>query len=349
MQNNITVSEIGEVGTLIISEETQKTIDYLHNNIRGKEWAGLLIYKLKSGKLATLKNIILETIDIYPTCIGTVSHFEISPGKTELDIYNDIPESLESLIGIVHSHHDMGAFFSEEDYREYTGNAAGFYLSLVVDCRNTHKARIVIPLSISDKFKGKIREPNGQLNTINVNVKLKQYLVGDLKIEIKGTKKDWLVKRYEYIRNKANKPIWGNTTNIGIFGNTGTVGTRETFITNPNTSKNLYPTTKKTKKFEDINEDFSYTLTFLSKHLGIHKANISEITLEELESLKDLRVDTTIDNFLKNNGHLMLEGSYLSEMTVDEYIGAMLDELYNLQTDELLLLETWLETINDYI
>lgn len=357
MQNNITISEVGEIGTLFISEETQKTIDYLHNNIRGREWAGILIYDIKSGKLADLKDIILETIDIYPTVIGSHSYFEVNTGEANLDLYRDIPESLEALTGIVHTHHEMGAFFSQEDYKEYTGNAAGFYLSLVVDCKDTYKARIVIPLKATGKMQAEIREPDGKLNALNIDLQVKQYLVGDLKVITKRSQKEWLVKRLAYIRNETNKPIfteykeyyWSKGTNNISEYQSKTLGSAGTFNPNPNSLQNLYPNKKKTKRFGMVDTNFLYTLTFLSKHLGVYKSDISEITPEELESLMNLRVDTTINTFLKNNGHLMLEGCYLSEITADEYIGAIMDELNDLETDELLMLETWLSTMEDLV
>ena len=114
--------------------------------------------------------------------IGTYSHTGYDY-KDLPKLYKTLPEAMEQRLGSVHSHHNMGAFYSSEDQLEIQRNANiyDYYLTLIVDTKGTYKAKVGIPvkdsknsISVKDGKGGyhniTFNDPNEVIYTLNVNV-----------------------------------------------------------------------------------------------------------------------------------------------------------------------------------
>ena len=104
------------------------------------EWSGILFYSIKGGIEDPSKmKIIIE--DILPMDKGNTSFTKYDFDERFEDYLMENPKHMDYYVGHVHSHHNMGVFFSGTDNAELVENsgAHNFYLSLIV---NNHGDRI---------------------------------------------------------------------------------------------------------------------------------------------------------------------------------------------------------------
>lgn len=123
-----------------------------------------MFYSIKDrkGKIsAVVKDILI--LDI-----GTSVHTQYDSNDVNRYIAAFIADNeLEgSSIGLIHSHHRMGAFFSGEDMQTLAseGKEKNWFLSLVVDSSHTYEARITRKVVYNGTLKGSYTDPDG--NTI---------------------------------------------------------------------------------------------------------------------------------------------------------------------------------------
>ena len=94
--------EIASIGKFIISSQLKKKIDYLHRVVGNVEWSGILVYETVTTDMSELKDLVFIGLDIYPMNIGTGAATEFKYGTSIVDVYDNIPEAMESNIGMVH-------------------------------------------------------------------------------------------------------------------------------------------------------------------------------------------------------------------------------------------------------
>lgn len=95
---------IGKIGKIIIPDNMKKHIDFLHNSIGRTEWSGILFYKHTSGKIGDFKDLVFEAIDLFLMDIGTSGYTSFEYDKDIIQAYDNIPESMECLTGLIHTH-----------------------------------------------------------------------------------------------------------------------------------------------------------------------------------------------------------------------------------------------------
>mgnify|MGYP003638145523 FL=1 len=136
---------------LIITQQSQKHINYLLGRYKDTEWSGPAFYSVKyddNGFPATwtLKGFI--TLDLGDT---TSTEWDGEDWvKVSKEIYKAHPEYQKCFMGLIHSHHNMGAYFSGTDKTQLkeASNKVG-YPSLVV----AHsKDRFAFAISYLDNF-----------------------------------------------------------------------------------------------------------------------------------------------------------------------------------------------------
>lgn len=127
---------------LVVPEKVEEKIRYLIRKFPQTEWSGVLFYK-HQGTFED-KDLVIICEDIFPMDLGTSGWTEF---KMNEDVTAYMAENIELFdcdMGLVHSHHMMGAFFSGQDnlMLQQEGNDTNCFVSLVVDTRGQYVARI---------------------------------------------------------------------------------------------------------------------------------------------------------------------------------------------------------------
>ncbi len=152
---------------LIIKESLYQQIKFLCREIPNKEWSGLLVYQVTHGHISDPKNMIIEAKDIIFYDIGTggATDHEVSRKNNQGQVDNaridyDIEkgDGEDYLIGLIHSHNNMGVFFSGVDNEEMQENTPlhNFYLSLIVN----NKMEMTAQIWTKSTFEVDIKEVN---------------------------------------------------------------------------------------------------------------------------------------------------------------------------------------------
>ena len=132
--NKINSQSIGTVGKIIIPEKIQKYIDTLHKYVGATEWSGILFYKLTKGNIKKFKDLEFTVQFIYPMNIGSSAYTEFDYNSQVMNAYDLQEDLIECSSSLIHSHHNMSAFFSGTDTDELLSNASNFnyYISLLI-------------------------------------------------------------------------------------------------------------------------------------------------------------------------------------------------------------------------
>ena len=128
--------ELKQKGKLIITKDVRKKIDQMHDRIGSTEWCGFIFYEKVEGNISDPETYVAKTTDIYMMDIGSHSYTE-SDNHTDdvISMVDRIPAYMENRYGLIHTHHNMSAFFSGTDMQELHDNVHlySYYLSLIVN------------------------------------------------------------------------------------------------------------------------------------------------------------------------------------------------------------------------
>ena len=117
---------------LIINSDVQKKIDLLCLQISDIEWSGTLFYEYEGSWKEN--NLVIKVIDFYLQDIGNTGYtvFEQTP---DVAGYRVDKELLTAKMGLIHSHHNMAAFFSGTDLNTLASEALDHdhFVSLIVN------------------------------------------------------------------------------------------------------------------------------------------------------------------------------------------------------------------------
>lgn len=132
--------------------EIKAKIELLCQKIRTIEWSGILVYDIV-GDLQKPKDCKIELKDIVPMDKGSSAYttYKLDP-KVVMSHYMARPEHEDFFIGHIHSHHNMGVFFSGTDTDELHENAPNHnvYLSLIVNNKNEWACKLVHTAEVQD-------------------------------------------------------------------------------------------------------------------------------------------------------------------------------------------------------
>jgi hypothetical protein len=123
--------------TLILTDNFLAKVNYLHNNVQtGIEWSAILLYSNLKGSVDTAHNWVISVDDLILMDIGTSGYteYDMSADDSTNEIWMDHLEK-GGKMGHLHTHHNMGCFFSGTDTQELHDNAPNhnYYLSLIVN------------------------------------------------------------------------------------------------------------------------------------------------------------------------------------------------------------------------
>ena len=154
-------------------------IQYLCTRINEVEWSGILLYSVK-GSIKEPEKMELHVEDIIPMDKGSAGATEYEYNKKSMfdtskfddkhidyidAMCDEHPEVLEWKVGHIHSHNNMGVFFSGVDIKELEDNAKShnFYLSLVVNNKMETIAKVISYAEAKHIFEGsfKAKDENG--------------------------------------------------------------------------------------------------------------------------------------------------------------------------------------------
>lgn len=140
------IVSMGNKPKLLIPEEVNNKIKYICSRINNVEWSGILVYK-STGSLDDINSLEMEVIDIYIMDIGSSAHTSFSYDPIDIATAFELnPDWIENeyRLGLIHSHVNMGVFFSGTDLSELQDNAKNYdyYLSLITNNMNQFVAKI---------------------------------------------------------------------------------------------------------------------------------------------------------------------------------------------------------------
>ncbi len=198
---------------LIVPEKVEEKIRYLIRKYPQTEWSGVLFYN-HTGTFEG-NDLVITCEDIFPMDLGSAGWTEF---KMNEDVAAYMAQNIELFdydMGLVHSHHSMGAFFSGQDNKmlQQEGDDTNCFVSLVVDTRGQYVARItrkvqsksevtVKDLGTSYKFFGEgdkdITKPEKEVTKV-IEKEIIEYFDLDVERHIVINSLDYLDIRFEEI------------------------------------------------------------------------------------------------------------------------------------------------------
>lgn len=211
-----TVINLKKSATLILTQELLLKIHYFHHRVRsGAEWSGILKYDVESGDMKDPENWILKAHDLILMDEGTAGYTEYEYDPQDAYSWDQVQEAMENEkpLGHIHTHHNMGAFFSGTDTSELHDNAPNhaFYLSLIVNYKEPDKwvAKVAICGELTEK--GTIKQNSmfsflkkGKNKTVQIDKKTPVLYLIDCNIEVEESAKEFQ-GRLEVLREKKRK------------------------------------------------------------------------------------------------------------------------------------------------
>jgi len=188
----------------------QDHINFLHSKI-DTEWSGMLFYKHTKGEISELKDLEFSTVNLFLMDIGSTAATDFKYNKDVVKAFASIEDGDNCLTGLIHSHANMGVFFSGTDMQEINDNGGlyNYYISLVVNKNNDYKCKIAIPIEEESYTTRKYRNTNGEEIVKQINNVTKALLVGDLTVAIqrKFEVPTWAVNRHTEVKELKQKEL----------------------------------------------------------------------------------------------------------------------------------------------
>lgn len=196
---------IPKVGKLFLSDKVKEYIDCLHKEIGAVEWSGMLFYKIESGDIKTMKDMVFKSDFIYPRDIGTHTYTETIAGADVAEAYDVYEDGIESSIGLIHSHNNFSTFFSGTDIQELEDNAKlyNYYISLIVNFDGKYCAKIAFPGRQKATSVTTLTDSDGKPYEFKNDTECDVIFIGDLDVEY--NKKELVIEEWLDLKIKALK------------------------------------------------------------------------------------------------------------------------------------------------
>jgi len=302
---------------LFINKEVFNKINLYHSIVGSIEWSGSILIKPEISDNVITYNVI----DIIIECIGVSSSFETNP--TEFKNFANNPEFDKCMIGLVHSHHSMGAFVSPVDEEELKESPFYPYISLVVAFNQRFVAKEAYKLEETYRtytlFNGKsikIKEKN-KVITFDLIVKIEGYdeVLEEVNV-IKSKKPDYF--------NNFNKIPNVNSSNYGIKNQIENYKTYNELKLNDNDISFIIKQLgiKTTDKNKDVRKEVIDTL------IKYYENNQNKILKRFLAYLNSLNKEDIFFSYLKQSKYCtpyisdildMIRKDYFYYSEYDEY------------------------------
>ena len=293
---------------LFINKEVFNKINLYHSIVGSIEWSGSILIKPEISDNVITYNVI----DIIIECIGVSSSFETNP--TEFKNFANNPEFDKCMIGLVHSHHSMGAFVSPVDEEELKESPFYPYISLVVAFNQRFVAKEAYKLEETYRtytlFNGKsikIKEKN-KVITFDLIVKIEGYdeVLEEVNV-IKSKKPDYF--------NNFNKIPNVNSSNYGIKNQIENYKTYNELKLNDNVISFIIKQLgiKTTDKNKDVRKEVIDTL------IKYYENNQNKILKRFLAYLNSLNKEDIFFSYLKQSKYCTPYISDILDMIRKDY------------------------------
>jgi len=137
-----------------ISLQEIEAIRHAHSICKSKEWSGMLMMNI-DGNLKNIDDLIVDVKGFYICDVGSVHHtaFDMTDHMSAFDIFpqwdfenakwDGITNFSGPKVGLIHTHHNMQAYFSSIDLEELDENVQnyGLYISLIVNQEGNYAAK----------------------------------------------------------------------------------------------------------------------------------------------------------------------------------------------------------------
>ena len=171
------ITSQAKVPKLVLTKEILASIQHYHYRVGNTEWSGTLIYKFDDDKtnVADLYNkdkeedIVITASKLLLRDIGstTLTEFNLTT-EQQIEQGDYLMEGFR--LGLIHTHHNMRAFFSGTDDQELQENSPHheMYVSLIVNHGNTndYMARICFKGEVEKEVKKKEKHSFKLLNEV---------------------------------------------------------------------------------------------------------------------------------------------------------------------------------------
>lgn len=196
---------------IILSKNILNQINTCHSIVGKEEWSGILLYKIKEGKLNNPDDLVIYCIGFYPMNVGNTGYTEFhSDVESIIDMSNKFPEYEQGDLstGLIHSHHNMSAFFSGTDDEELQENAELYnaYLSLIVNFSMQPVAKLAFKINRKYEVVSTYKDMNGSEKSSIQNSEDSIIAYCDCNIEF-DIESNWTSEKITELKNK--KPITG--------------------------------------------------------------------------------------------------------------------------------------------
>ena len=201
-------------------KKVEEKIRYLLRKFPSTEWSGILFYK-HSGSFEN-EDLEIYCEDIYPMDLGSGTFTDF---KMDESVVGYIAENIDLFsceMGLVHSHHHMGAFFSGTDTATLRSEGAdtNCFVSLIVDTKGTYQAAItrriqktteVVTKNLASSYKffgeGEIKTDEDPMSesTKVIDSDVIEYFMLDVEREVVDNPLAFLDTRFEEIQNKKRE------------------------------------------------------------------------------------------------------------------------------------------------
>lgn len=284
-------------GKIVISKFLKSQIDFFHSKIKNMEWSGILLYKQTGGDFSTLKDLEFFAIGMYLMDKGSSvwTEFKVNEGIAKAYKYLK-DDNLEYLNGLIHSHHNMQAFFSGADISELEENAPNynFYLSLIVNMEGTYAAKLAIPSKDEKIIVKKIKDANGVEHTFRIKEKSTDIIYVDLNIEFEGgiTIPEWVKENLEEVEtnytSKQKESVYPFVSRDPAYSSSNYRGYISDYKTHHSHKNRYEPVQQSLWDVDDTPEDDYMDNSYTTNQRKINEYAIKLITLDDI-------IDTYID------------------------------------------------------
>jgi hypothetical protein len=177
--------DIPRVGKIVLSEKVKEYIDLLHKKVGAIEWSGMLFYKIVSGDIKQMKDMVFNADFIYPRDIGNHTYTETNADGDIAEAYDIFEDGIEYSTGLIHTHHNMQTFFSGTDSSELENNAIlyNYYISLIVNFDGKYCAKIAFPGKQQKYSKTILKDSEGLPYEVELSSENEVIFIGDLDVE----------------------------------------------------------------------------------------------------------------------------------------------------------------------
>jgi predicted DNA-binding protein len=285
------VVQLNHKPKVIITRNLVDEIEYLHQQYPNKEWAGSLIYSFV-GDLKDYNKMVITCKRLILCGLGDAASAEWDPASHAEYIYEQVPELLDSTDeemqrGYIHTHHNMGVFFSGTDMAELHDNTKNYpmYLSLIVN----NKLEMVAKLC----YNGKVTKRTTFSGITRKDIQAEQnYYLDDNVDELLHTMdcaiefeqepivvSEEFKKRFETLHEEKKKKYVSTTSQQSV------IGFGKDY---PNSWDKGNSADKKEKSFAESTEDWSYISSYIRSAAVTDKIEELGITYETTQSLTRL-------------------------------------------------------------